>query len=112
MDLVALSGAGCVVNRGIAERSVVARASAVDEVLDNGGVGHGQGSDPEAKSDTVDGREVDLELAHQRVDEAVQNGDEDDDGDGIEVLHKIVGNTVSLHLAGCWMTCQHDAFSR
>lgn len=100
MDLVALSGAGCV-NRCIAERSFVARASAVDEVLDNGCVGHGQGSDPEAESDTVDGREVDLELAHQRVDEAVQDGDEDDDGDGIEVLHEIVGNTVSLHLAGC-----------
>lgn len=99
VDVVALGGAGGIL-RSCTKRGIVTRASTVDEMLDNSCVCHGERCNPEAQSDAVDGREVDVSLAHQRVDETVENRHEHDDSDGVEVLHQIVRNAVTLHLAG------------
>lgn len=98
VDVVALSNT---VNLArIAEGVAVARASLVDVVLDNGGVDHGKRGNPETGSDTVDRREVDPVLAEEREEELVHDRQEDDDGNGVEVLHQIVGDAVTSHLTG------------
>jgi hypothetical protein len=99
VDVVALAlavgvGAGC------AERLAVAGSGLVDVVLDDGSVDHGQGTDPESNHDTVNRREVDLSLAQRGEDKLVNDRQEDDDGNGVEVLHQIVGNAVTSHLTG------------
>lgn len=38
-------------------------------------------------------------LCEKRI-QAVEDGEEDDDGDGVEVLHQIVGNAVAAHFTG------------
>jgi hypothetical protein len=78
----------------------IARTGPVNVVLDDAGVNHGQRCDPESSYDAVDGREVNPVLAERGHEPLVDNGQEDDDGDGIEILHQIVGNTVEAHLAG------------
>jgi hypothetical protein len=78
----------------------VTRTGLVDVVLNNGSVDHGQGCDPETASDTVDWREADVALAQERHEELIDKRQEDDDGNRVEVLHQIVGDTVSSHLAG------------
>ena len=78
---------------------VVAGTGLVDVVLDDGGVYHGEGRDPESGDDTVDRREGDLLLAEERHQDLIDEGQENDDGDGVEVLHQIVGNAVSGHLS-------------
>lgn len=97
MDVVA---ACCAIdNRGGAVGVFVAGPGDVDEVLDDGGVHHGQGGDDEAEGDTGDWPEGDVETAHEGVDQRFEDGDENDDGDGVEVLHEVVGDAVSFHLA-------------
>ena len=68
-------------------------------MLDDGGVGHGERADPEAEGDAADWFERDTPFAQERVDDAVDKWDEDDDGDGVEVLHQIVWDAVAGHLA-------------
>jgi hypothetical protein len=97
MDVVALALA-VGVGAGRAEGLTVAGPGLVDVVLDNGGVDHGQGTDPESGHDTVDGREVDLGLAQRGEDKLVDDRQEDNDRDRVEVLHKIIGNAVTSHL--------------
>lgn len=84
---------------GIAERVAVARTSLVDVVLDDSGVDHGKRGDPETSGDTVDGREVNLVLAEEREEELIHDRQEDDDGNGIKVLHQVVRDTVTSHLS-------------
>lgn len=78
----------------------VARASAVDEFLDNGGVGEAERGEEEANANTGNGAELNASLAQDRVDDAVENRGEDENGDGVKVLHEIVGHAVTLHLLG------------
>lgn len=85
---------------GGAEGLAVAGSGGVDDVLDDGGVHHGEGGDDEAQGDTGDGPEGDLQTAHNRVNDRLEEGNEDDDGDRVKVLHQIVGNAVAVHLAG------------
>jgi hypothetical protein len=66
--------------------------------LNHAGVYHGRGSDPETGNDTVDGREGDLVFAERGHEDLVDEGKEDDDGDGVKVLHQIVGDAVATHL--------------
>ena len=96
MNIVALSDA--VHFTGVAEGGHVAGTRNVDVVLDNSSVDHGQRSNPETGGDTVDGREGDLVLAEEGEEELVHKRQEYDNGDGIEVLHQIVGNAVTSHL--------------
>lgn len=98
MDVVALGDA--VDFRRLAEWVFVAGSARVDEMLHDGGVHHRQRRHDEAKRNSADGLEGDVQLAQDRVHAVFQDGDEDDNGDGVKVLHQVVGNTVALHLAG------------
>ena len=89
----------------------------VEEVLEDGGVEHSKTSDEEAGGDAFDRGEVDAALAEEGVDDIIEEGDEDDDGYGVEipeklwgqynfacggaqpcdVLNQIVGSAVELH---------------
>jgi hypothetical protein len=82
-----------------AERVVVARSGLVDEVLDNGGVDHGQRCNPETADDTVDRGKGDLVFAECRHEDLIDERQENDDSNGVEVLHQIVGNAVESHLS-------------
>jgi len=82
----------------VAERLTVAGSGFVDVILDDAGVDHGHGANPETSYDTVDRRERNLVLAKRGHEPLVNNGKEDDDGNWVEVLHQIVGNAVAAHL--------------
>lgn len=93
-------GAVCLQRGGAGGGGLVAGAGAVDEFLDAGRVGHCEGAEEEAPGDARDGLELDADLAQGRVEELVADGDEDDDGDGVDVLHNVVWDAVQLHLPG------------
>lgn len=69
-------------------------------MLGYGCVGHCQGGKYEAEGYASDGPEGDADFAEGRVDEAVDDGDEDYDGEGVDVLHDVVGDAVEFHCAG------------
>lgn len=69
-------------------------------MLGYGCVGHCQGGEYEAEGYASDGPEGDADFAEGRVDEAVDDGDEDYDGEGVDVLHDVVGDAVEFHCAG------------
>ena len=79
---------------------VITRSGGVDEVLHNGSVGHAHGGEAKADGDTHDRAQLNTSAAEDRVDNTVQEGREDQDGDRVEVLHEIVRHAVALHLAG------------
>ena len=76
---------------------VVARRLLVDELLKNGGIQHGKASDEETGVDTLDGGEVDSHPPESGVDDPIEEGNEDDDGDGVQVLNQVVGGSVQGH---------------
>ena len=41
-----------------------------------------------------------MKLIHGGIDNAVEDRNEDDDRDGVEVLHQIVRDAMTLHLRG------------
>lgn len=90
--------AGAVHSRRAASGVAVAGAGTVDNVLDDSGVGEADCSEEESDGDAGNGLELDLHFTQDRVDDHVQDGDEDDDRDGVEVLHQIVRHSVALHL--------------
>ena len=65
--------------------AVVAGRAPVDEGLEDRGPEHGEACDEEAGVDTFDGGEVDTAATEEGVDDFVEQGDEDDDGDGVQV---------------------------
>lgn len=69
-------------------------------MLDDGGADHGEGGEHEAKGHALDGSEADVGFAEGRVQEVVHDGDEDDEGDGVEVGDDVVGDAVALHGGG------------
>lgn len=99
-DVYSVALGGAVDLRGCAQRLAVAGSGGVDQVLYNSGVHHGKRGDDESKGDTGDGGEGDLHAAHQGVDAGFQKGNENNHGDGVEILHQIVRNAVAFHLAG------------
>lgn len=68
-------------------------------MLDDGGVGHADGCEHEADGDTHDGTELDAHAAEDGVENTIQEWSEDQDGDGVEVLHEIVRHAVTDHLS-------------
>jgi len=76
---------------------IVARRRIVDELLENGGVQHGKSGDEETGVDALDRGEVDSHLPESGVDDLVEDGDENDDGDGVQVLNQVVGGSVQGH---------------
>ena len=79
---------------------LVAGSSAIDEMLDDGSVGKTQSGEPEANGNSHNGLKLDASLSKDGVNDLVEDGGEDQDGDGVEVLHKVVGHAMALHLAG------------
>ena len=63
----------------------MARGGLVNEMLEDGGVEHGKTSDEEPGVDALDGTEVDALLAEEGVDDIVEDGDHDDDGNRVQV---------------------------
>lgn len=80
------------------EGALVARTRIVDEALDDGGIPQAERDKDETHGDTGNGANIDASLAERGVDEKVKNRGEDEDGDGIKVLHEIVGHAVAAHL--------------
>ena len=75
----------------------MARRLFENELLKNGGIQHGESGDEETGVDSLDGGEVDSKLPETGVDEVVEDWDEDDDGDGVQVLDQVVGGSVQGH---------------
>lgn len=69
----------------------------VDVVLNNGSPDHGKSTSQETKSDLLEGSEVDTGLAKSRVEEEIEDGDEDDKGEGVEVGDDLVGQAIDVH---------------
>lgn len=73
--------------------------SSIDEMLQNGSVNHGGSAKHETPENLGDGSER-RESSDERIHDTLANGDENDDGDGVDGLENIVGETVELHLTG------------
>ena len=89
--------------RGVASLTVGVIAAGrllVNVVLHDAGSNHREGSEEETDGHALDGGKVDANLAETGVDQAIENGDHDDNGDGVKVLDNIVGHTVELHGSG------------
>lgn len=63
----------------------------VDVVLNNSGIDHGQGPDEEAQGDTLLREKVDLVTTQEGVDYQIDNRDEDQQSNGIKVVHNVIG---------------------
>ncbi len=81
-----------------------ARAEPVDVGLYHGGADHGKGAHEEPERDTFEGSETNAGLAQGRVQQVVEDGDEDDQREGVEVGEDVVRDTVQLH--GCGLRGQ------
>ena len=79
------------------ERGIIARRGIVDEVLNDSCIGHGKGSEDEAHCDSCDGAEGNANFSEAGVDDTVHDRDEDNDGNGINILHDIVRDAVEFH---------------
>jgi hypothetical protein len=89
-----------VVVGGTFQGCVVAGRGGVDEVLGDGSLDHCCRVEEETKGDARDGFEGNADLAEAGADDLVHDGDEDDDCEGVDVLHDVVGDAVEFHLAG------------
>lgn len=70
----------------------------VDEVLQNTCIQHGHGRDKESEGNSRNWAELDVIFLEKRVNQAIEDWSEEENCDGIEVLHQVVGNAVSCHL--------------
>jgi len=68
--------------------------------LDDGGPDHSRRAGVEAPRDFLDRGEVDAASAEEGVDDAIADGDKDDEGEGIQVGEDVVGDAVELHDGG------------
>lgn len=78
---------------------VSAGRSLVNIVLDNGTTSSGDSGEGETEGDSADTAEFDVRLAKTGIDDVGQEGNEDDNGQGVEVAEEIVGCTCGYH--GC-----------
>ena len=78
----------------------MAWAHLVDVVLKDTCIDHRNTDNDEASRDALDGAEVDALPAQEGVDVVVEDGDEDDDRDGVQVLDQIVRSAVDRHSGG------------
>lgn len=83
-----------------AGRVVTALGVLVDVGLHDAGPDHGSAAEPETGCDLLDGGEADASLAKGRVEEKIADGDEDDQGKGIEIGQHIVGDAMEGHDGG------------
>lgn len=77
------------------------RFGSVDSGLQDAGVQHRAGGHREAERDARNGSEGEVQLcADEGVDQAVHDGDKDDDGYGVNVGENVVWKAVEFHVAG------------
>lgn len=76
---------------------VTAGTSLVDVVLDYCGGDHGKRGKQETERNALDWCEANASLAQRGVQELVDDGDEDDERDGVEVGDNVVGHTITGH---------------
>lgn len=69
-------------------------------MLDDSRVGHCQSGEDKAHRDTGNGTKGETDFAEEGVKEVIAYGDEDDYGQGVDVLHEVVGDPVEFHDAG------------
>lgn len=79
---------------------LTAGALFINKMLHNRRRNHGESRDDETDCHTLDGGEGDTQLAEAGVKKMINEGNHDDDGDGVQVLNDIIGNTVELHGGG------------
>jgi len=75
----------------------VAWAHLVDIVLKNTRVDHRGTNDYEASRNALNGAEVDAFSAEEGVNNVVEDGNEDDDRNGVQILDHVVGRAVQRH---------------
>lgn len=80
------------VDRAAAGIILADNTGAVDVDLNNAGRDHGSGCNHESHRNTLDGREANSGLAKSGIEEGVDQGDEEDQGQGVEVVDQIVGD--------------------
>ena len=85
---------------------LAAVAELVDVVLGDGGGDHGGACAEEPGRDALDRREFEAHSAEARVDEAVHDGDEDDQGEGVEVVDDVVGDAAETHCSWWWFVSE------
>lgn len=93
-------GQAAIWRRRARARTVVARAGRIDVGLHAGREAHGHGLEHEAERDARHGREADVQLAQQRVQAVRGEWEAEEDGDGVEVRHQVVGDAACLHVGG------------
>jgi len=71
----------------------------VNLMLEDGGESHRQRGQGKADCDTGHGVHGEAHPTKEGVDELVEDGDEDDNDDGVDVLHLVIGHAVQLHAA-------------
>jgi hypothetical protein len=71
----------------------------VDEVLNQGRDHHAEHGADETALDLLQWSEVEAQPGDLRVEDLVEDGDEDEQGDRVQVVYDIVGYSVELH--GC-----------
>ena len=81
------------------ERVVVARTGVVDELLETSRVCHCGCEDGEANRYASYGAEADAATGEGWVEEFLDDGSEDDAGDGVEGFDGVVGDAVVDHFA-------------
>lgn len=79
---------------------VAALGFLVEVVLQDAGPDHGASGDEVARCDAADGGDVEAELAQGRVDQGVEEGDHDDQGEGVQVGQDVVGDAAETHCGG------------
>ena len=89
-----------VVRRRTVERGIVAGRTVVNQALQTRRVCHGGRQEEESKSDACGGAEVDVFPSQPRVDAFLDQGVEDDAGEGIDGFDGVVGYARVDHLAG------------
>lgn len=76
---------------------LAAHAGLVDVRLHDGGPHHGSSSDEVAGGNLLDGRQVDVQLAQERVADEVHEGYHDDERERVEVRQDVVGDAIQPH---------------
>lgn len=80
-----------------AGRLVTAWRQAVDVDLSDAGADHGCAAEEEAHGHALDWGEADAGLTEARVDDHIEDGNHDDQGDWVEILDDVVGNAIQNH---------------
>jgi mono/diheme cytochrome c family protein len=69
-------------------------------MLQHARIHHGNRNQDKSGEDAADGIEVDFHFSQPGVDDEVEEGNEDDQGNRIEVLQEVVGRAVQCHGPG------------